>query len=88
MVKHSIGDRVKEGWTHVAIPPDEIARLFDKGQDRTWEQNVKWCKENVPADEWISSFVKSCSSPVYDQGTTRFAFKDEKYAAWFQLMTN
>lgn len=92
-MKHRIRKLVRSGWTLVELPclPDEckndpILGSFPIDPNPAhYKKLIAWCAENVPVNEWTSSFIKEGYTYRTDN-RKRFVFKDAKYASWFSLM--
>ena len=85
-MKKRIRSLIRDGWSLVEIPlsvsDDSIAQeLINLGK---YKVLCRWCQDNVPTDDWLSSCV---GGRVYNRRSQRFVFKDEKYAVWFKLIT-
>lgn len=85
-MKRRIRTLLRAGW-HLVEVKSIVAQYDWKNEENTsnYQTLVKWCIDNVPEHDWQSSLHS-------DFGTSkpcvkRFVFKDEKYAAWFRLMT-
>jgi len=89
IMKRKIRQLVRSGWILIELKQDIVEWHDTQGaakNTKQYQRLCKWCVDNVPEGGWYSSLVASSGSATAN--SKRFAFKDEKFAAWFKLLTS
>ena len=87
-MKRRIRTLVRAGWHLVevkSIEEEHVWLTVPTRDTNEYQKLISWCIRNVPDDSWQASLHSAHGTAR--PGVKRFVFKDEKYAAWFRLMT-